>query len=350
MEYSGQTKSVLFIVQHPAHVHQFKYLIAELSQNKHKVKVLAIDKEITCNLLEKLGIEYEILSTSKNGLFNKILDIFPQFFRLHNYVKKNKSNVMVTRGNVAACLYSGVSSIKHIIFSDSEPVFIDRYLIKLATTIITPDIFRKNYGRKHKRIKSYKEFAYLHPSYFKVDSSVHKELGIGGDEMFFILRFVAWKANHDVGESGMSMEDKSNLVNYLSEFGKVFISSEKQLPDEFEKFKFPLPSDKMHDALSFATLFVGDSQTMTTESAILGTPAIRINSFVGENDMANFIELEKEYGLIFNFRNYSDGRSKIEELLSIPDLKKEWREKSNNLIADKVNLNEYMLQEILKSN
>jgi predicted glycosyltransferase len=40
---------------------------------------------------------------------------------------------------------------------------------------------------------------------------------------------------------------------------------------------------------------------MTTEAAVLGTPAIRCNSFVGKRDMGNFIELEKKYGLIFNF-------------------------------------------------
>ena len=42
-------------------------------------------------------------------------------------------------------------------------------------------------------------------------------------------------------------------------------------------------------------MVVADTQTIVTEAAVLGTPAIRYNSFAGENDMGNFVELEQKY-------------------------------------------------------
>ena len=44
---------------------------------------------------------------------------------------------------------------------------------------------------------------------------------------------------------------------------------------------------------------------MATEAALLGTPAIRSNSFVGDNDMSNFKMLEEKYGLLLNIRDFN---------------------------------------------
>ena len=68
---------------------------------------------------------------------------------------------------------------------------------------------------------------------------------------------------------------------------------------------------------------MGDSQTMATEAALLGTPAIRSNSFVGENDMTNFKVLENNYGLLRNVRNYNDVLSVVTDF-AIHSRKSEW--------------------------
>jgi len=62
-----------------------------------------------------------------------------------------------------------------------------------------------------------------------------------------------------------------------------------------------LPVEAIHDLLAFADCYVGDSQTMATEAAVLGTPAVRTSAFVGDDDMSNFRELETEYGLLQSF-------------------------------------------------
>ncbi len=56
------------------------------------------------------------------------------------------------------------------------------------------------------------------------------------------------------------------------------------------------PSDIYH-ALYYADLYIGDSQTIAAEKAVLGTPALRFNDFVGK--IGYLEELEHKYGLTF---------------------------------------------------
>ena len=98
----------------------------------------------------------------------------------------------------------------------------------------------------------------------------------------------------------------------------------------------------------YAQLLVGDSQTMTTEAALLGTPAVRCNSFVGENDMANFIELENKYDLIYSFNDYEKALDKAIYLLQKSDLKEEWVQKRNVMLSDKVDVSSFIVDYIDK--
>ena len=56
----------------------------------------------------------------------------------------------------------------------------------------------------------------------------------------------------------------------------------------------------MHDAIAFASVLVGDSQTMAAEAAFLGTPGLRISTFAGR--ISYLEELEHEYGLTRAFK------------------------------------------------
>jgi glucose-1-phosphate thymidylyltransferase len=80
---------------------------------------------------------------------------------------------------------------------------------------------------------------------------------------------------------------------------RVFITSEKRLPAEFEPHRLPISAERIHHALAFAEFFLGDSQSMTVESALLGTPAFKINTFAG---IISVIRQLEEYGLAFGYR------------------------------------------------
>ena len=59
--------------------------------------------------------------------------------------------------------------------------------------------------------------------------------------------------------------------------------------------------------------------------------------------MAQFIELEREYGLIFSFRDAEMAIGKTMELLARQDIKNEWQEKRLRLLHDKSDITEFMV-------
>jgi predicted glycosyltransferase len=130
----------------------------------------------------------------------------------------------------------------------------------------------------------------------------------------------------------------------LGKYARVFISPEAKLPEDLEQYKLSIPFERIHHALYYAHLLVSDAQTMTTEAAILGTPAIRCNSFVGPDDMGNFVELEQKYDMIYSFREADKARRKAMELIQQPNLKENWAKKRERLLADKIDVNKYMLE------
>lgn len=181
--------------------------------------------------------------------------------------------------------------------------------------------------------------AYLHPAYFSPNPEVLKGLGVKSGEPFVILRFISWGAHHDVGQHGIN--NKIALVQELEKFGKVFISSEGELAEEFEKYRIKIPPEKIHSVLYYATLCVGEGATMAVESAILGTPSIYVSSLAGT--MGNFSELEGKYGLLFNYNDSEAALKKAVELIKDPELKKTWDLKRAALLKDKIDVTEFMV-------
>ena len=57
---------------------------------------------------------------------------------------------------------------------------------------------------------------------------------------------------------------------------------------------------KMITFMHTSDLYIGDSQTMAAETAVLGIPSIRFNNFVSK--LGYLEELEKTYGLTFGIK------------------------------------------------
>lgn len=205
--------------------------------------------------------------------------------------------------------------------------------------ILTPECFQRNMGFKHIKFNGYTELAYLHPHYFTPNPSVLDELGVGKNEPYILLRFVSWDASHDIGQHGI--RNKYDLVKDLEQFGRVFISSEKPLPPELQRYSLTLTPEKIHDVLYFAQLYMGEGGTMATEAALLGTPAIFVSSLAGT--MGNFSELETRYSLMFSYKNPESAQKKAIELLHHDNLKEEWKSKREKLLNDKIDVTAFLI-------
>jgi hypothetical protein len=85
-------------------------------------------------------------------------------------------------------------------------------------------------------------------------------------------------------------------------------------------------------------MYIGDSQSMAVEAALLGTPGIRFNDFAGKIGVLN--ELENEYTLTYGIKTTDPDRlfAIIEKLLTNTNLENEFKERRQRMIKEKINV------------
>ena len=321
---------IVFAIHTPGQEYMWHHPIQKLKERNIEILVLARDDSSICNLLNKQNIQFDTYGKVNKTKIQKILQLPIHFSKFFTDVRRFQPDLIVGAGVLEA--YSAFLLHKPcVIFEDSEPTpSLERYQWKhLANVILTPECFQLDLGKNQTRFAGYKELGYLHPNYFLPDPTIYKELQIKRDEKYVILRFNIFNAVHDIGRQGFSTVDKIRLVTELEKYCRVFISPEGPLPGELASRRLPVSFDRIHHALYFAQMLIGDTGTMTTEAAILGTPAIVCLSNVEK--FGNFLELEHKYGLIHAFRQSEAAISKSLELIQQPDLKRRWAEKRQKL-------------------
>jgi predicted glycosyltransferase len=237
-----------------------------------------------------------------------------------------------------------MSRTRNLIFYDTESATISNLLFyPFATKVITPECYKKKVFGHHVTYRGYHELAYLHPNRFTPDPEVLAESEISPEKPFSVVRFVSWKALHDIKARGFSFEEKMMLVNSLEKYGRVYITSESAIPKEFEHCRLPLSPEKVHHLLAFSRLFIGESATMASESVILGTPAVYLD-VVGRGYTD---EQEEHYGLCFNYREPKKAIAKGEEILS-QDLKNapDFRTRCTRMISEKIDVTEFIVRQL----
>lgn len=341
MQEKKQIKA-LFCINTPAQAHTWRNVIENLIRKGHKVRILARDYGSTAGILTNSGFQaYTFRPIKKNYL--RAFEIIPH---LYNGLKVSKGFVptIIVGFGVDAALIAGLLRKPCIVFTDSENAPVQHFLTKyFASVIVTPRCFAEDLGKRHLRIDGYKELAYLHPDYFEPDPSIFHELKLSENERYIILRFNVFDAVHDIGRYGFSASDQSSLVRKLSKYARVFISPEGPLATELEEYRLSIPYERIHHVLYYAQLLVTDTQTMATEAAILGTPTIRCNSFVDSVNVGNFIELEQKYDLVYSIRNTEQAINKATELIQQTDAKEQWAKKRKNLLSDKIDVTQFMI-------
>ena len=331
---------IIVDINHPTHVHLFKNFVWEMERKGHKVLITASEKEMSYKLLDLYGFHYIRLGRYGVSLTEKLMKMPVLDFKMYNAVKSFRPDIFIGVSSIRNAHVSKLMGKSCIALDDTEHAIWGRILyLPFTNVVLTPSCFKKDLGKKQIRYNGYKELAYLHPKYFKPDSSVLDKLGLGKNERFIVLRFVSWDAIHDLGQCGI--ENRIDFVRKLEKYGRVLITSEGTLEKALEKNRITLSPEKFHDLLWYATLYLGEGATIATESAILGTPSIYISSLAGT--MGNFDELEQKYGLIYSFASSDDALKKATELLQIPNVKEDWRMKRDIMLRDKIDVTEFMV-------
>ncbi|WP_349681002.1 DUF354 domain-containing protein [Methanosarcina sp. UBA411] len=346
----GEIMRIVICMNHPGHVHLFKNFIWSMRKRGHEIIIAATEKDVSFKLLDNYDFNYINLGSYGTSLMQKLVNLPIIDLRLYKEVKKFGPDIFVGMGSILAAHVSFLLRKKCVIFEDTEHSTEQiRLYLPFTDVVCTPSCFKDNLGKKQVRYNGYHELAYLHPNYFTPNSNVLRELGLKENDVFIILRFVSWNATHDHGHTGLTFEDKRNAVNELSKYGRVFITSEKPLQKEFEKYRITVSPEKIHDLLYYATLLYGESATMASECAVLGTHAIFCD-YAGRG----YTDEEEKYTLVYNFHDENtmgkDSLVKASELLNDPNIKQKSREKSKKLISEKIDVTKYMVEFVEKYN
>ncbi len=330
---------ILLDIGHPAHVHYFKNFIQIMEAKGHLFKITARDKDVTFNLLKKYNISFISRGPGRTGLLGKIIYILEGDWVILKVALKFKPDVFLSFGSTYPAHAAFLLRKPHITLDDTEHAVLEHIMcFPFSSVILTPKSYLKNLGKKQIRFSSFIELSSLHPKYFKPDISILSDMGLTPNEKFAILRFVSWQASHDFGAKRIDTETKTKIIQELSKYLKVFISSEKELPEQFKKYRLPIPPEKIHDALAYATLYIGEGATMASECAVLGTPAIYVN----ELDAGTLRE-QANYNLLINLRNSSNLLEIISNLIINKRLKEEWTERRNEMLKDKIDITAFMV-------
>lgn len=342
--------NILFDITHPAHVHLFKHVLWELESSGHDVWVTSRDKDVTVELLDAYDIPHQLLSATADNKRGLVREWIQREYRLLQTARWFSPDVMVARYNPAVAHVSKLVGSRNVLFKSSNvESAITRFTYPFVDCICTPkdiDLSFDGQGKQY-TIDALQELSYLHPNYFESNTEELRDYGVSVDSKYYLLRFISWNAHHDIGQDGFSREAKRTLVEELDRRGQVYISTEGDLPAEFEPYRLPVPAHLIHDLMYHADLYVGDSQTMATEAALLGTPSIRSNSFAGPNDMTYFKLLEKEYDLVYSVPDEKEALAKAFELEEREGTGAEWEQKAISVIDGQVDPTQKMVDLIL---
>lgn len=332
----------LFIVNTPSQAHTWRHVVEELQARGCDVSILARDYGGTPGLLNSFGLTCTTFRPV-GSKFWRLLTVMKHFENCYDLAKPFSPSMVVGFGLDAAVTATRLRRPCVAFFDDEHTPWQNRMTSLLATWVITPDTFARTLGKKHVRMPGYKELAYLHPSQFKPDVNIFDQLKIDKYERYVILRFNLVDAIHDIGSHGLRVSSQVELVREFEKHARVFISPEGGLPEELERYRLRIPFDRIHHALYYAHLLVSNSCTMTTEAAILGTPAVRIDPIVGRHDPRVFTELQEKYELAYSFSDPGKAVQKAIELISTPGVKEEWAKRRQKLLNDKIDVTKFML-------
>lgn len=330
---------VLFQLGHPAHFHLFKNTIADLQRDGHETYILIRKKDILEDLLKEAGMPYiNILPSGKKSAITLMLRLWRVFlFTLTHHVDvlvgstpevaqvawllRRRSVVMAE--DDASIVPQFIKAVKPFVDNYLSPVSCDNGPLESSTT---------HYEGFHK-------LAYLHPNRF-TPAPVVVDRYFDHSKPYFLLRFAQLNAYHDVSANAHGINDEIalKLIEILSPHGNIYITSERELSSDLEKYRLNINPLDIHHIMAFAALYIGDSQSMAVEAAMLGTPSIRFNDFAGKIGVLE--ELEKKYQLTIGIPSSNPERlyNTVKEIINTDNLREVYQARRQQMLEDKIDV------------
>ena len=349
MKSTKVNKNFLFFFVHPSKFHVFKKTINCLKENGHKVDILITSKDVLEELVKEEGWDYTNIFPEGRKMKNipayisAGINTIRTIYRLFKYTKEKKYDLFITDDLLVINGKFNKTPTIHLQDDDITAVPESRLILHFASHILSPHV--SNLGRYEKKkipFYGYKELGGLHPNVFKPDYSIVEKFN-SKEEPYFILRLVLLRSTHDDGKSGLSDKDVEVIIKKLKNYGRVFIIAERKLPPQFKKYCISINPNKIAHALYYAEFLISDSQTMSAEAGVLGTPYIRYNDFVGKISYLSELENIYKLGIGIKTKHRSLLFETVDNLLKKKNLKEEWHNRRQIMLKDKIDLSAFMI-------
>jgi predicted glycosyltransferase len=340
-------KKYLFYLEHPAKYHFHRYQINSLKAKGHHVDIVINSKDILEELVKNEGWDYTNLFPSSRKIkglhvyLAAFISLFATIFKLLRYTKGKKYDVFFGDALVYIGLLKGVPS-----FYPTDDVLAavpeQRVFFIPSKHIIAPEITDiGKFVKKKISYKGYKAIAHLHPNHFSADRNKLVD-EFRTSERYFMIRCTGFGATHDINKKGVDDEMLYKIIEILKSKGDILISAERELPEDLKKYQIPINKNDVSHYIAFCDLFVGDSTTMCTESAVLGIPTVEFDEYFYE--IEQMLELERKYELISCYRTsqVDECLSKIHELIHNPNSKKNQQEKREKFLHDVIDVSAFI--------
>ena len=352
---------VLVYLGHPAHFHLYKNVIKNLKNDGHEVDVLIKKKENLEQLLQNSGIPYHniLREGRKDTKLGMGLGALKRMWRELVFCIKQKPDLLT--GTSVENSYVGPLLRIPVVYCGEDDAHVIPLQAKVcypgASVVLTPDTCDDGkWAKKTTKYPSYHELAYLHPNHFTPSADIVRQQGINPDKPYAIMRFVKLKANHDDHIKGINKEVALRLIEIMNPHMDIYITSERELEPELEPYRIKINPIYMHDVMAFASLYIGDSQTMAMEACTMGVPSIRFNDFVGrigvmaELEDGNLLgEKVPCYNLGIGIKASETGAVEklykaVEEIVAMPEKERlaTWKERKDQMLADKIDYAKFL--------
>ena len=318
--------NILIQLGHPAHFHLYKNVGKRLMADGHQVLFVIKTKDILETLLKDAGLPYVNINqrTHRGSKFGVLWDMIVRDIRLIRLCRKHKIDLLT--GSTPDIAHAGWWLRKWRVNTGEDDMAVVPLFGKVAGPFVqvyaVPTVCDTGaLEPKTVHYPSYHELAYLHPNHFTPDPKIVEAYGIDTSKPYFVMRFASLNAHHDSGIKGINTEIAQRLIDILENSGsacslsdklvpfssacslstssgnkpRIYITSERPLEPQFEKYRIKINPLDMHHVMAFASLYIGDSQTMAAEAGVLGVPFVRFNDFVGR--IGYLRELEDVYEL-----------------------------------------------------
>jgi predicted glycosyltransferase len=340
---------IAFTIQHPSNVHFFRHAIRELREADHETFVFAREKSVAVPLLEAYDIDHRVLADEPDGNLELALTQLAYEYRMWRAFRRVKPDVVMSNMGLAATHAAKLTGAEARTFIDTETenATQNRLVVPFADELYVPTWLRTDFGGRATRYEGMHEMAYTHPDWFEYDPATLEARGVDPEEPYYVVRFSAWEAHHDIGKRGFSPDGRKRLVRELADHGTVYVSDEAEgsIPEGGEPM--PVEPHEFHQLLAGADGYVGEVATTTIEAALLGTPSVRVSPcaatdggliYLGDGGL---VECSRPVLLLAEC-------DRALELAADDDAESRWEERRAALFEDAVDVTRFVVEHATK--